>query len=184
MVTTSKRHRSTGSSSLRRHLAVLGLATIGALSGATALSAVQAAPAGALVPCPWYQPFCNNTPPTTPRPPVADPGGGVLDPGTADPVPPTTQPPATPPTQPPAHGNGNNGNGNGNNGQQGGAVNPGNGAPVATPETPVADVTAEVDAEPTSDDDGSDFPVLPVIAGVALIGAAGTGLYLRHASRA
>ena len=171
----------TRSNRLRRTAAAFGIMVVSGCSGLVGAAAL-APEAGALPNCPWYNPYCVVTPTT--RPPIFDPpGGGVLDPTVGDPVtPPTTTPPTTPPTtKPPTNTGGNGGNNGGSNGGQQATTGGGG--------TPAADTTADVplDATPAAattkpDDGGSDSTglILGLVAGIALLGAAGTGLYLKY----
>jgi hypothetical protein len=186
MTSTSNQRTNTSKLTGRvcRSAAVLGLAAIGSLSAAMVGSAASAPDAGASPLCPPLIPVCTVTPT---RPPVADPGGGVLDPGTGtvDPTPPTTTPPTTPPSTTPP-GNGGQTTNNPPKTNTGGNANqtPTNETPVPAAETTSVDATKSAAGDSQSDDGGSSLPYLAIVGGVAALGAAGTGLYLRYGRRA
>lgn len=184
MTSTSNQRTSTSklTGKLCRSAAVLGLAAIGSLSAAMVGSAATAPAAGAIPNCPPLIPVCTVTPST--RPPIADPGDNVLDP-TVDPAPPTTTPPTTPPTTtPPANGGQNTNNPPRNTGGGNANPTPANGTPVPAAETTSVDETKEAAGDSQSDDGGSSLPYIAIVGGVAALGAAGTGLYLRYGRRA
>ncbi len=173
---------------LVRSAAVLGIATIGSLSAAMIGTAATAPAAGAIPNCPPILPHCVLTTPST-RPPVVDPGTvgpGVLDPNAGDP--PVTTPPTTPPTTPtnPTNGGTTNTPPRTNTGGNGGS-----GAQTQTNATPTPTVDANTATETNAaatdskpDDGGSSVAIIAIVGGIAALGAAGTGLYLRYGRRA
>jgi hypothetical protein len=185
---TSTSNQRTSTSKLTRKLcrsaAVLGLAAIGSLSAALVGSAVTASDAGASPYCPPFSQNCPIQPPIT-RPPVFDPGvvgppAEEADPGTNPTTPPST-PPTTPPTSP------TNGGQNTNNPPRTNTGGNGNATPVDPTPVPAAETTSVDDAavgDTESDDGGSSLPYIAIVGGVAALGAAGTGLYLRYGRRA
>jgi hypothetical protein len=180
--TSNQRSTSKLTGKLCRSAAVLGLAAIGSLSAAMIGSAVTATSAGAIPHCPPLIPVCTVTPPT--KPPIADPGDNVLDP-TVDPTPPVTTPPTTPPSTTPP-GNGGQTTNNPPKTNTGGNANqtPTNQTPVPAAETTSVDETKSAAGDSQSDDGGSSLPYIAIVGGIAALGAAGTGLYLRYGRRA
>jgi len=172
---------------LFRSAAIVGITTIAGLSAAM-VGIAAIAPAASAVPiCPRFT-TCPEVSPTT-RPPTADPGvldpgNGTVDPGTGTPpstTPPTTAPPTTTPPITPTNGGPST---NTNNANTGGAQGSTNERPAPAAEATSVDETQATTTNPASSENGGGLPIIAILGGVAALGAAGTGLYLRYARRA
>ena len=166
---------------LFRSAAILGIAVVGGIGAVLVGSTATAPVAGAVPICPRFT-TCPPVTPTT-RPPVLDPG--VLDPGngTVDPgagTPPSTTPPTTTPPTSPTNGASDTQTDSGN---AGGGQASTNESPTPTAETAPADENAASDNGKGSSGSGNDLPIIAIVGGIAALGAAGTGLYLRYGRR-